>query len=312
MKGRNCKVIATYFGLRRKFPHTGTNTITMLQDSIENEINLNPGVQKLDIILVNHDCNHYEGNKYLNSIHNLKTYCGRVIVLHRDWSDGIGMSMNSFEYAFKTFKNKYDYWFFQEDDYKIMEKEYYGKGIKLLNKEKETAFVGYDMGTIYKSLKDKNSILTYKLMKFIFFIPILWWGYGRYLREHNRVIEKIIRLIKNNKLHHASGPTGMTHKDYLNEVLNKYGKLPYPELPNPNHNKKDFKRFKGGPISKVIKTFIFYNHYITWWWLYVILGEVEFTSVYYDMGYNIQPYPSKNNTIYSYKINQFKKYKLIN
>jgi hypothetical protein len=307
MKGRNCKVISTYFGLRRKYPKTGINTITMLQDSVQNEIQLNPGVKKLDIIIVNHDCGHEEGNKYLNSINNLKTYCGRIIILHRDWRDGVGMSMNSFEYAFKSLKDRYDYWFFQEDDYKVMEKGYYSKGIKLLNKEEETAFIGYDMGTIQQSLSNKTSILSYKLMKFIFFMPILWWGYGRYLKEHNRVIEKIICLIKNNKLHHASGPTGLTHKHYLSSIIKKYGKFPYPELPNPNHNKKYFKTFKGSPISVVIKTFILRNHYITWWWLYVILGEVEFTSVYYDMGYNIQPYPSKNDTIYSYKINQFKK-----
>tara|TARA_R110002020_G_scaffold450346_2_gene663938 strand:+ start:503 stop:1351 length:849 start_codon:yes stop_codon:yes gene_type:complete len=278
----------------------------MLKDSIENEIHLNPGVPTLDIIIVNHDCKHKEGNDYLNSIDNLKTYCGVVKVLHRKWNKGQGMCMGSYEYAFQKFKLKYDYWFFHEDDYKIVEKGYYKNGIELLNKEKDIAFVGFDMGSIHKSLKDKNSILMYKVMKWIFFIPILWWGYGKYLKDHNKVIKKTIRLIKNNKLHHACGPNGLTHRDYLNAVITRRGNLPYPKLPNPQPNKKEFKTFKGNSLSQNIKTFIFYNQYLTWWWLHVILGEIEFTRVYYDMGYKIEAYPYTKRNLYSYKTNTFK------
>ena len=237
---------------------------------------------------------------------NLKTYCGRVRVLHRKWDRGEGMCMASYEYAFKRFKKEYDYWFFHEDDYKIIEKNYYKKGVELLDKEKDIAFVGYDMWSIYKSLKDKNSILMYKIMKLFFFIPILFWGYGKYLKDHNKVIKKTINLIKKGKLHHAGGPNGLTHKDYLNEIINKYGKLPYPQLPNPQPNKKEFKTFKGGRISHVIKTTIFHNQYITWWWLYVILGEIEFTRIYYDMGYKLVAYPYTKNNLYSYKTNKLK------
>ena len=44
-----------------------------------------------------------------------------------------------------------------------------------------------------------------------------------------------------------------------------------------------------------------YNHYVTWYWLYVILGEVEFTRIYYDIGYEVTHYPDDNGVVYSYK-----------
>ena len=55
MKARNCKIIAVYFGVRRTYPHNYLETIKILQDSMQNEIELDPGVDNLDIIFINHN-----------------------------------------------------------------------------------------------------------------------------------------------------------------------------------------------------------------------------------------------------------------
>ena len=58
-KTKNCKVIATYFGTRRHHPHNYEGTIEVLKDSIKNEVELDPGVNHLDIIIVNHEFNRF-------------------------------------------------------------------------------------------------------------------------------------------------------------------------------------------------------------------------------------------------------------
>ena len=85
VQSKNCKIITTYFGKRFSFPYNVDDTISILKDSIQNEINLNPGVDNLDVIIINHDCGIKKGNDYLDTINGLKTYCGVVKASDRDW-----------------------------------------------------------------------------------------------------------------------------------------------------------------------------------------------------------------------------------
>ena len=62
----------------------------------------------------NHNCNNKEGNDFINSLDGTDIYCGKVRVIDRPWNDGGGVSMASFDYAFKELGDEYDYWFFQE------------------------------------------------------------------------------------------------------------------------------------------------------------------------------------------------------
>ena len=80
---------------------------------------------------------------------------------------------------------------------------------------------------------------------------------------------------------------------------------PDPEIPNPRH-KKRFIEFEQKSLWSMVKTFFLYNHYFVWYWLYCVLGEVEFTRVYYDIGYKVTHFPDTENLIYSYKIGRFK------
>lgn len=99
---RNCKIIAVYFGVRRTYPHTYKDTIKILEDSIKNEIELDPGVDNLDTVFVNHDCGIIEANDFLNSFDGTKTFSGKIRVLHRPWGNGAGMSPGSIDYGFKN------------------------------------------------------------------------------------------------------------------------------------------------------------------------------------------------------------------
>ena len=86
-----------------------------------------------------------KGNDFLNELDGEKIHNGTIKILHRPWEEGKGISLSSFNYAFELLNNTYDYWFFQEDDYKLMHNNYYKKGIKLLEEEKKVAYIGYDM-----------------------------------------------------------------------------------------------------------------------------------------------------------------------
>ena len=160
VQSKNCKIITTYFGKRFSFPYNVDDTISILKDSIQNEINLNPGVDNLDVIIINHDCGIKKGNDYLDTINGLKTYCGVVKVIHRPWDDGKGISLKSMDYAFNLFKKEYHYWFFQEDDYKVKQENYYLNGINML--KNNIAFLGYDVRTWVK-LRDNKKKFKLKL-----------------------------------------------------------------------------------------------------------------------------------------------------
>jgi hypothetical protein len=184
-KIKNCKVIATYFGVRRHYPYDCNDTIQVLKDSIQNEIELDPGVDNLDVILVNHDCGVNEGNRYLQSLDGKEIFCGTVRVVTREWDDGKGISLGSFDYAFKKLQDEYDYWFFQEDDYKLIKPNYYINGVKIMEEDSKVGFVGYDMKTTINSVKNQQYI-ELKIAQILFYIPILIWGYGKYLKRYSK------------------------------------------------------------------------------------------------------------------------------
>ena len=104
---RNCKVISVYFGTRRRYPYNSKDAIDVMTDVMEHERTMDPGVDNLDIILVNHDCGSVEGNNFLESVDDTKVYCGKVRVIHRPWHVGTGVSMTSFDYGFKELREEY-------------------------------------------------------------------------------------------------------------------------------------------------------------------------------------------------------------
>lgn len=291
-KSKNCKVITTYFGKRFSYPFDVDDTISVLKDSIQNEINLNPGVDNLDIILINHDCGVKKGNEYLNTLNGLKTYCGTIKVIHRPWDEGNGISLKSMDYAFNLFKKEYHYWFFQEDDYKVTQENYYLNGIDIL--KNDVAFVGYDVRTWIKLRDNKNKIkLKLKLIKYLSFLPKLFI-YGKdHTYKFTSIINKTIKLLNQDKVPFSPNMTGLTNRKYLQEVIRLNGRLPYPDIP---HNRQN-----GLNTKNLLHIFKFGLNYITWYTSAFVLGEIEFTRIYYDLGHKIECYPHSPDLICQYK-----------
>jgi hypothetical protein len=138
---RNCKVIATYFGPRRYFPQDIKDSIELIKEVIQNEIDNDPG-EDLDVIVVNHNFENEEVIGFLNSVNGISINRGKLIVLNRPWENGIGMSYASYNYAYDLYKNQYDYWFFTEDDVITILPHYYRIAKNQLIQNKEVAFIG--------------------------------------------------------------------------------------------------------------------------------------------------------------------------
>ena len=136
---KNCRVIATYFGPRRRSVNS-SHTFSMMGQIIEDEKNISSGVKK-DTIIVNHDTGNEEGRKFLDKINGKKTKDGKFIVLHRPFDQGIGGSFGSFNWAFEKFRKKYEYWIFNEDDYYIRPTNYFKRAISQLEADKKVAYI---------------------------------------------------------------------------------------------------------------------------------------------------------------------------
>jgi len=305
-----CKIVTTYFGNRRYYPQNEDNTIEMLKDFVTHEKTIDPGVENLDVIFINHNCGNLKGNKFLDSLDGEKTYNGTIRIMHRPWDKGKGVCLGSFDYGVKLLKDQYEYIFLQEDDYKIMHPGYYGEGIKILEKDKKTAFVGYDMyfwdnifegipleTTFKKNEKKRNGlILEINTIKWMFTPLIFIFGYWGYIIPFLKTIKKIKVLVEKGEIPFCSGMMGLTKPKFLTEVLKIKGQLPFPQIDYNENQKPHQKRGKIGKLKQNVK-FV----------LLCVLGEMEFTRIYTDFGYNIKSYSNLNELIFSYKKNKFKK-----
>ena len=307
-----CKIVSTYFGIRRFYPQNEDKTIEMIKDFVKHEKSIDPGVENLDIIFVNHNCGSLKGNKFLNSLDGKKIYKGTIRVIHRPWDEGKGVCLGSFDYGVKLIKNQYDYIFLQEDDYKIMHPGYYGEGIRILEDGKKTAFVGYDMYFWENIFKDKNTtveeifkvskkerselVMQLNILKIIFTPLIFIFGYWKYILPYLKTLKKTKLLVKKGEIPFCSGMMGLTKPNFLNEVLKRKGKLPFPQI-GYNENQKPYqKRNKIGKLKQNVK-----------FALLCVLGEIEFTRIYTDFGYNIRSYSNLDKLVFSYKKDKFKK-----
>ncbi len=312
MEKRYCKIVAIYFGVRRYYPQNEDKAIEMLKDFVKHEKNIDPGVPSMDLIFINHDCGKFKGKNFLDSLDGTETYNGKIKVIHRPWDKGKGVCLGSFDYGVKLVKNQYDYIFLQEDDYKIMHPGYYGEGVKILENDKKIAFVGYDMyfwknifknknitlEEIFKNNKKKrNELVTQLRVLEILFTPLIFiFGYWKYILPYLKTLKKTKKLIKDGKIPFCSGMMGLTKTKFINEVLKKEGQLPYPHI-DYNENQKPYqKRNKIGKLKQNVK-----------FALLCVLGEMEFTRIYTDFGYNIKSYSNLDKLIFSYKKNKFKK-----
>tara|TARA_B100000676_G_scaffold63045_1_gene62427 strand:+ start:12749 stop:13576 length:828 start_codon:yes stop_codon:yes gene_type:complete len=249
---KNCTVISTFFGKRRTYPKNTEETINYLNKYIPYLQKLDSGLSS-DIILVNHCCEkssdpESESLKFISKFNNSKTKNGIIKVINRPWENGVGGSFKSFDYAFKKFKNEYDYWFFVEDDVKINIPNYflYGKtNLKELIKENVAYLCVGKHGSLYfggchvSGINDR--IISIK---------------GDENCEERMSKDFQVGL-------HCHGGAGFTHKKFLNMIVEKYGHLPYCKEPASQDGSK-------------INYICFERE-----------GEVKFSNVYLKEGYKI-------------------------
>ena len=176
-----------YFG-HSQIIETSEDALNLIKFNIQIEKKINPGVKKRDLIIINNDVGFKKGNEFLKKISGTKIPFGKIITSTRK---NTGMSYGSYNYAFKKFKNFYDYFLFTEDDTIIFKKNYFKIGINLFLKEKNAGFVSY--------------IHTTKIPK----------RYHKYLElSHENAIS-------------CHGAAGLSSTFLLKKIFKKYGKLPY-------------------------------------------------------------------------------------
>ncbi len=200
------KIIATTFAKRSVRPKTylvgdpvgffGHSQVYKDEDDIINlikyniliEKKYNPGVKKRDLIIVNNNVGSIKGNNFLKKLSGKKIPYGKIIICNRK---NIGMSFGAYNYAFKKFKNDYDYFLFTEDDTIVFKNNYFKFGIDIFENNKDAGFVPYIHST--------------KVGKYYY---------------------KSLNLNKKNAIS-CHGATGLSSKIVLNKVIKKYGKLPH-------------------------------------------------------------------------------------
>jgi hypothetical protein len=155
---KNCKIVTTYFGNRRKFPHNFEESMDLFSKMIEKEKETDAGVD-CDVIIVNHllEQNSHKVIELLDSIDGTETKNGKIITMNRPHDNGEGLGFKSRNYAFQKYKEDYEYWFFVEDDCNFFKDFYYKKCIDILEKKPHVAFVCTVSDVIAKPCRDIGS-----------------------------------------------------------------------------------------------------------------------------------------------------------
>ena len=112
-----CIVVPFYFKPRRIRSNYQTfssveDVLALAEYCVESYSQWDSGCET-DIIFVNNSPEVKEASDYLKKINGKKSYSGKFIVID---GDNIGMSFGAHNLAYETFKDKYEYWFFTEDD----------------------------------------------------------------------------------------------------------------------------------------------------------------------------------------------------
>lgn len=251
----SCKVIATYFGDRRRWPSGIEQSKSMWKHILKLEKKIDPG-ESMDTLIVVHDHGNQDAIDYILSLDGKPTHRGLIKVAVRPWEDGIGASFKSFDFAFKKWRNEYVNWIFDEDNVFIQKKNYLKRALwqhNFKDNAEKIAFIGF-----MKCDARDFSIVNGKVVG------------GRLLTKEER--EKGMSLSKRGEytdIWHCHGGCGFTTRRFLDEVIEKYGSLPYSSMPKP-----------GSPGNGLNETHPWYRSAEQ-------EGEVMFTAVYHLLGYKI-------------------------
>jgi len=149
---KNCKIITTYFGNRRKYPKNSEESYDLFLKMLDNETSVDGGIE-FDTLIVNHLCeqNSHKVIELLDSINGTETKNGKIMTMNRPYDNGEGMGFKSRDYAFQKYQDDYEYWFFVEDDANFFLDGYYKKCVDILKQKPYVAFVGTWLNSISRN-----------------------------------------------------------------------------------------------------------------------------------------------------------------
>jgi hypothetical protein len=166
---------------------TVTDTINLINYQLQMEEKYPPGIER-DIIIVNNDVGSIEGNEFINEINNKQITGGKIFSITRN---NIGLAFGAYNSAFEKFKDRYDFFFFIEDDQITASKDYLKIGIDKWNETSNCGFIAYiGVSKVFKG----------------------WWKMSE-LNEKNAFV--------------GYGGCGLTSTKVLNEIVDKYGCIPH-------------------------------------------------------------------------------------
>lgn len=240
---RTCKVIATYFGGRRRWPSGFEETRDMWTQILKLERKNNPG-DAMDTLVVVHDHGDPRAIEYIQSLDALPTRYGLIKSFVRPWEDGVGASFKSFDFVYRLMREEYENWIFDEDNVMFVDEHYLTSAKNQMMREPGAAFLG-----MMRCDAREPVILDGKVTG------------GRLFTEQERATFPSIW--------HCHGGCGFTTRKYLDEVVAKFGALPYAGMQKPG--------FPGDGLYE--------DH--SWYRASEKDGEVRFTTVYHQLGYKV-------------------------
>jgi hypothetical protein len=146
---RCAKIIATYFGNRRRPPCNAAEALKMHQIHWDLEQSVDPGIPMDTFYVCNlvgdddiadspTDVQH--GHDFLNSINGAKTPQGKCTVWFRQ---NIGISFGAYNYAYQRLHDRYDYFCFIEDDHVMVKPDYFRIAVEQLEQNEKTGFISF-------------------------------------------------------------------------------------------------------------------------------------------------------------------------
>lgn len=154
------QVVATYFGERRNYPTNAVQVVEVLNQQIELLQNFDVGCN-CDFLIVNHDIESPQVYDYLSSIEGAQLKNGVIKVLHRPILNK-DLSFGSYKYAFHKLKDKYDYWYFTEDDILPLRENYIKEMIDTIENDSSIGFVAslnFAKHKVHYFTLDKNNYI---------------------------------------------------------------------------------------------------------------------------------------------------------
>lgn len=133
---RNCKVISLYLGERRRWPLEPDGMISVANQIINREVNVDVGVP-MDTILVISE----SGHPYENDLLALDGISTKKGTLHAYRRVNNGLSFGAYNDAYERYNEDYDYWWFTEDDVIGVKDGYYARAMEDLDSSDKVAFI---------------------------------------------------------------------------------------------------------------------------------------------------------------------------